>query len=97
MALELWFREDARHALLTVTLSTLQGAVANGTPNVSYVRGVLDSARGACVAFGVDFVGFVRDLRALLASRDVLGVLEAADAALLAPGGREVTRPQPLA
>jgi len=87
MALELWFREDARHALLTVTLSTLQGAVANGTPNVSYVRGVLDSARGACVAFGVAWAPFLGDLRALLASHSVLGVLQDAGVDLVAGNG----------
>ena len=86
MALELWFREDARAVVLSVTVAALQGAVANGTPTVGYCQGVMDSARACCVAFHVDFSGFVADLRSLLASKSVLGVLQAADAALLTPG-----------
>jgi len=69
-----------------VTVAALGAAVANGAPDASYCRGILDAARGACAAFGVDFPGFLRDLRALLASRDVLSVLQAADGTLLVSG-----------
>jgi len=88
VALEVWFRAELRAELLAVTLATLQGAVANGTPNVAYCRGVLDAARASCVAFGVDFGNFLHDLGALLASKSILTVLEAADGTLLAPGVR---------
>ena len=86
MALELWFREDVRHALLSVTVAALGAAVANGRPDPSYCRGVLDAARGACVAFHVDFSRFLDDLRALLAAKDVLSVLQDAGAAQLLDG-----------
>ena len=86
MALELWFRDDLHDALLSVTVAALGAAVANGTPDVAYCRGVVDALRASCVAFGIDFAGFLRDLRALLASRDVLSVLQAADGTLLVSG-----------
>jgi len=86
MALELWFRDDLHDALLSVTVAALGAAVANGAPDASYCRGILDAARGACAAFGVDFPGFLRDLRALLASRDALAVLQDADGTLLVSG-----------
>ena len=86
MALELWFRDDLHDVQLGITVAALGAAVANGAPDASYCRGILDAARGACAAFGVDFPGFVADLRALLASKDVLSVLQA-DGTLLVPGG----------
>ena len=87
MSLELWFREDARHALLTVAVAALGAAVANSTPDAAYCRGVVDALRASCVAFGIDFAGFLRDLRALLASKDVRGVLEGAEVGLAAGNG----------
>jgi len=87
MSLELWFREDARAVVLSVTVAALQGAVANGAPTAAYCQGVMDSARACCVAFHVDFSGFVADLRALLASHSVLGVLQDAGVDLVAGNG----------
>ena len=87
MALDVWFREDARDALLTVGVAALGAAVANGTPDVHYCRGILDALRAACVAFGVAWAPFLADLRAHLASNCVLGVLEAAGVVLLAGNG----------
>lgn len=86
MALELWFREDARHALLTVAVAALGAAVANGTPDVAYCRGLLDAARASCVAFGVAWAPFVADLRAHLASNCVALVLDDAGALILVEG-----------
>jgi len=87
MALDVWFREDARHALLTVTVAALGTAVASGRPDVAYCRGILDAARASCVAFGVAWPPFVADLRAHLASNCVLGVLEGAGVGLVAENG----------
>jgi len=86
MALELWFREDARHALLTVAVASLGAAVGHGSPDVSYCRGTLDALRASCCAFGVPWAPFLAELRGILAAGDVLATLDASSSVVVVDG-----------
>jgi len=88
MTLKVWFDDDACASLLTVGVAALGAAVANGTPDVSYCRGLVDALRASCVAFRVPWRPFLADLCALLATRGALDALQAADSTLLTPGAR---------
>ena len=66
MALEVFFREDVRASVLGVTVAAVGAALATGTADPQYCRGVLDAARATCVAFRIPWDTFAGDLRALL-------------------------------
>ena len=80
MALNVYFSEDVRAAVLGVTVGMLGAAVATGTPDTSYCAGVVDLARALALCHQVDWVELAADVRANLAD---LGALDGLGVGLL--------------
>ena len=75
MALNVYFSEDVRAAVLGVTVAALGAAVATGTPDTSYCAGVLDTARALALVHQVDWADLAAEVRANLADLGALDVL----------------------
>jgi len=66
MALDVYFRHDVANAIRAVGLAMLSAAAAHGGGNVEYERGVYDTVRAQCAAFGIDWPPVAAQLRAAL-------------------------------
>jgi hypothetical protein len=66
MALEVFFKDDIRQGLVSVTVAMLSTAVAHGGTNVEYCRGILDALRAQVLNYGIPWSGVVTELQAAL-------------------------------
>ena len=53
MALDVWFQEDIAQSIVSVAVGMLSSASAQGTINVEYCRGVLDTTRAYALAYRI--------------------------------------------
>ena len=65
MAIDVFFRNQIRAAILSTAVSMLSAANAHGGGNVEYCRGVMDNARANALSFGLDPVEIEGQVRAL--------------------------------
>ena len=78
MSRDVYFREDVRDGVLSVAVAALRAAAANGTPDVSYCAGVVDTVHAVALAHGVGWDELQVAIRAQLhavgvAAVDLLG------------------------
>ena len=66
MALEVFFKEDIRQGLVAVTVAMLSAAVAHGSTNVEYCRGILDALRAQALNYGMSWPTMVTELQSAL-------------------------------
>ena len=67
MPLQLFFVEDLRQHIASVTVAMLAASIATGR-NVEYCRGVLDTARAQALAYGINWPQLVEDVQGVLST-----------------------------
>jgi hypothetical protein len=63
LTLEVYFREDIRQGIVAVAVAMLSTAVAHGSGNVEYCRGILDASRAQALNYGLPWSSVLVDIQ----------------------------------
>jgi hypothetical protein len=85
MTLDVYFKSDLKQHITAITVAMLSSAIANGTANIEYCRGVIDSAKAYALLYGIPWTGLVTTIRAAIEDTGKSDLLELATRML--PGG----------
>jgi hypothetical protein len=76
MALEVYFKDDIAHGIVSAVVLCIETASAHGQVNCDFVAGVLAMAKSRAMACGVPWSVVIEDARAALGKGDLGGLLE---------------------